>query len=287
MKIFIKLVTVFFFLFTPPLYASSSKDLMDIPFDAELQKGLENCLKQLNLTHAADSKHLSVGLVDITDPLAVRHAYINPNNMMYAASLPKIAILLGAFDRISNNKIVFDQNTRETLTRMIRNSSNQAATAMLNKVGKKYLADLLQSPRYKLYDPVKNGGLWVGKEYSKTGVWKRDPLNNLSHGATALQVARFYFMLDEGNLVTREYSQKMKVILGDPAISHKFVKGLKGIYPDSRIFRKSGTWKNYHSDSAIVEHDDRRYIAVAMAHNSQGGKWLSDLIVSMDNLIFQ
>ena len=214
-------------------------------------------------------------------------AYINPNEMMYAASLPKIAILLGAFERISNGEMSLDPKTRETMARMIRNSSNRAASEILNRVGKAYLADLLQSPRYRLYDPKKNGGLWVGKEYSKAGAWKRDPLHNLSHGATALQVARFYFMLQTGRLVSPELSRQMKSILANPAIEHKFVKGLKSIHPDSRIYRKSGTWKQYHSDSAIIEHDGRRYIAVALAKSRRGGKWLSDLIVAMDDLIFK
>jgi beta-lactamase class A len=260
---------------------------VDTPFDAKLQKGLVNCLKKMNLTQAAQAKQLSIGLVDITNPADIRHAYINPNNMMYAASLPKIAILLGAFDRISHHQMTLDTDTEESLTRMIRNSCNRSATAMLNRVGKGYLARLLQSPRYKLYDPAKNGGLWVGKEYAKAGVWKRDPINNLSHGATALQVARFYYMLETGQLVTPEYSRKMKSILGDPAIHHKFVKGLQAVFPDSRIFRKSGTWQDFHADSAIIEHDGRRYIAVAMAHDARGGKWLTDLIVSMDRLIFE
>jgi beta-lactamase class A len=170
---------------------------------------------------------------------------------------------------------------------MIRNSSNHAATEILNKVGKAYLADLLQSPRYRLYDPERNGGLWVGKEYSKSGTWKRDPLHNLSHGATALQVARFYYLLQTGRLVSPELSRQMKTILGNPAIEHKFVKGLKSVHPESRIYRKSGTWRQYHSDSAIIEHDGRRYIVVALAKSPRGGKWLADLIVAMDNLVFQ
>jgi beta-lactamase class A len=212
-------------------------------------------------------------------------AYINPNEMMYAASLPKIAILLGAFERIAKGEMTLDDDTQEKLSLMIRNSSNQAATEILNQVGKSYLADLLQSPRYRLYDPKRNGGLWVGKEYSKSGAWKRDPLHNLSHGATALQVARFYYMLQTGQLVSPEHSQQMKAILADPAIKHKFVKGLESKHPDSRIYRKSGTWKQFHSDSAIIEHDGRRYIAVALAKSPLGGKWLSDLIVALDDLI--
>jgi beta-lactamase class A len=79
----------------------------------------------------------------------------------------------------------------------------------------------------------------------------------------------------------------MKSILANPAIEHKFVKGLKSVHPDSRIYRKSGTWKQYHSDSAIIEHDGRRYIAVALAKSRRGGEWLSDLIVALDDLIFK
>ena len=273
-------------IFAGPVYAYRLPGDLSETCDPVLQKGLEKCLISLNLKKATNHKSLSIVLVDITDPSSPRMAHVNPNEMMYAASLPKIAILLGAFERVSNGEMTLDSQTRETMARMIRNSSNRAATEMLNRVGKAYLADLLQSSRYRLYDPEKNGGLWVGKEYSKAGAWKRDPLHNLSHGATALQVARFYYMLQTGQLVSPELSRQMKSILANPAIEHKFVKGLKSVHPDSRIYRKSGTWKQYHSDSAIIEHDGRRYIAVALAKSRRGGKWLSDLIVAMDDLIF-
>jgi len=286
-KRFIWLSIVLTLIVSGPVFAYRLPGDLSETCDPVLQKGLEKCLISLNLKKATNHKSLSIVLVDITDPASPRMAYINPNEMMYAASLPKIAILLGAFERISNGEMSLDPKTRETMARMIRNSSNRAASEILNRVGKAYLADLLQSPRYRLYDPKKNGGLWVGKEYSKAGAWKRDPLHNLSHGATALQVARFYFMLQTGRLVSPELSRQMKSILANPAIEHKFVKGLKSIHPDSRIYRKSGTWKQYHSDSAIIEHDGRRYIAVALAKNHRGGKWLSDLIVAMDDLIFK
>jgi beta-lactamase class A len=270
-----------------PVYAAQLPADLVQSCDPKLQKGLQQCLVKLKLDKAASHKSLSIVLVDITDPASPRMAYINPNEMMYAASLPKIAILLGAFERAAKGQMTLDEDTREKLALMIRNSSNQAATEMLNKVGKAWLANLLQSPRYRLYDPQKNGGLWVGKEYSKAGAWKRDPLHHLSHGATALQVARFYYLLQTGRLVSPELSRQMKTILGDPAINHKFVKGLKSVYPDSRIYRKSGTWGEYHADSAIIEHDGRRYIAVALAKSPQGGQWLSELIVAMDNLVFK
>lgn len=254
--------------------------------NSRLQAGLESCLRDLKLDRAAERKKLSVALVDITDPAQPKLAAVNGDQMMYAASLPKIAILLGAFERIAQGEMKFDRATEEKLTRMIRNSSNSAATEMLNQVGKAYLADLLQSDKYRLYDPQFNGGLWVGKEYGKAGAWKRDPLSNLSHGATAFQVARFYYLLETGQLVSPEMSLEMKTILSKPAIQHKFVKGLKS-RSGVEIFRKSGSWRQYHADSAIIEHNGRRYIAVALAEDTQGGEWLSRLIVGLDDLILQ
>jgi hypothetical protein len=199
--------------------------------------------------------------------------------------LPKIAILLGAFERIARGEMILDNGIHEKLTQMIRNSSNRAATEVLNRIGKSYLADLLQSAQYRFYDPALNGGLWVGKEYGTAAAWERDPLHNLSHGATAFQVARFYYLLETGKLISPKASKQMKEILGNPAIHHKFVRGLERARPDSRIYRKSGTWGRYHSDSAIVEHGKNRYIAVALAKSPRGEEWLSSLIVELDDLI--
>ncbi|GBC60431.1 hypothetical protein DENIS_1383 [Desulfonema ishimotonii] len=254
--------------------------------DPVLQQGLEARIDALSFRPAVADKSLCVALVDITDPVDPRMASLNGNQMMYAASLPKIAILLGAFERISRGEMALDRDTRDTLTRMIRNSSNSAATEMLNRVGRSFLLNLLQSPRYRLYDPDYNGGIWVGKPYGKSPAWKRDPLCNLSHGATVLQVARFYYLLENGRLVSPELSREMKAILGKPAIHHKFVRGLESARRNAEIYRKSGTWKQFHADSAIVERDGRRYIAVALARSPEGGRWLSRLIVALDDLIF-
>ena len=268
-----------------PVSAQQQNRSLGESCDPKLQKALVRRLGSIHLKNATQRKHLSVVIVDITDPASPRMAYVNPNEMMYAASLPKIAILLGAFEKIAEGEMVLNDETLEKLKLMIRNSSNEAATEILHRVGQEYLAELLQSPRYRLYDPEKNGGLWVGKDYGKAPAWKRDPLHNLSHGATALQVARFYYLLETGQLVSPELSKLMKSILADPAHEHKFVKGLKEVQPDSEIYRKSGTWGPYHSDSAIIEHHGRRYIAVALAKSAKGERWLQRLIVALDDII--
>ncbi|MGD8999949.1 MAG: serine hydrolase [Granulosicoccaceae bacterium] len=253
--------------------------------DARLQHDLEKAVIKLALDKAVRQGKLAVALVDITDAQHPRLASINGREMMYAASLPKIAILLGAFARIERGDMQLDAGTRETLVRMIRYSSNRAATTMLNRVGKEFLVDLLQSPRYALYDSKHDGGLWVGKEYGKHPAFKRDPLHNLSHGANVFQVARFYYLLETGQLVSPALSKEMKAILGRPGINHKFVRGLNNYRPGAQVYRKSGSWRHWHADSAIVERDGHRYIAVALANDNHGSKWLEQLIVAMDDLV--
>lgn len=251
--------------------------------DRALQKGLERSLERLGLMEAVRAKRLAVSVVDISDLKHPRVAAVNGDHMLYAASLPKIAILLGAFVEIERGRMKLDAETRETLTQMIRVSSNEAATAMLRRVGKQNLESILMSDRFRLYDPAYNGGLWVGKEYGDSPAYHRDPLHNLSHGATALQVARLYYMLETGQLIKPELARQMKEILGNPGIHHKFVKGLEET--GSRIFRKSGTWEQWHADSAIVERDGRRYIIVGLAEDRNGGQWLSELVKPVDAML--
>ncbi len=279
-----------FYIFTVTLLLFVSQTLaapadLDGAHDAILQQDLERHLRRMGLEQAVADGKLAVALVDITDEDHPRVAAVNGDKMMYAASLPKIAILFGAFKRIEAGEMRLDAETRDLLIEMIRHSSNQAASEMLDRVGKPWLARLLQSSPYRLYDPARNGGLWVGKAYGRNDLWKRDPLHHLSHGATALQVARFYYLLERGELVSPALTAEMMKILSKPGITHKFVKGLTGAYPNARIYRKSGTWKQWHADSALVEHDGKRYIAVALAESPEGGKWMTHLIVALDKMI--
>jgi beta-lactamase class A len=252
--------------------------------DPGLQQQLEASLAKLGLNKAVQSKKLNVALVDITDLEEPRVAAVNGNRMIYAASLPKIAILLGAFVEIENGNMKLDQSTRDSLTKMIRVSSNAEATRMLNKVGKQRVLDILQDDRFELYDKRVNGGLWVGKEYGKSPAFKRDPLHNLSHGATAMQVARFYYLLETNRLVNSKLTKVMKSMLGNPGIKHKFVKGLAD-YPNAHIYRKSGSWSKWHADSAIVEAEGHEYIIVGLAEDRSGGIWLSKIVKAIHSFM--
>ena len=253
--------------------------------DDGLQLDVERVLVKLGLDDDAREGRLSVALIDLSRQGEPRVASVNGDAMMYAASLPKIAILLAAFEKIEQGQMTLDESTEYRLGRMIKVSSNRYATEMMHQVGKEYIARVLLSPRYRLYDPEHNGGLWVGKDYAKSGLWRRDPLHNLSHGATAMQVARFYYLLATENLVTPEYSRKMREILEDSELDHKFVRALRHIDPDAAVSRKSGSWSTYHCDSVLVQREGHSYIAVALRQGSNGSHWLGRIITELDRMI--
>jgi beta-lactamase class A len=209
---------------------------------------------------------------------------LNGDEMMYAASLPKVGILLGALAEAESGRLPLDAAHLEAMHRMIRVSSNEDASRVLGWVGGERLLQWLQSDRFRLYDPAQGGGLWVGKGYGPQPAFRRDPLRNLSHGATAFQVARLYAMLAAGTLFRPDINALMLDILARPGIQHKFVRGLQGV-PDARIYRKSGTWKDTHADSALVEAAGRRYVMVAIAEHRDGGDWLVRLGERMHKLV--
>lgn len=252
--------------------------------DPSLQKGLEKVIGDLGLSQEVARGHLAVSLVDVTEAEHPRMAMLNGDEMLYAASLPKIAILLGTFVEAERGRITLDAKHIDTLTRMIRVSSNEAASEALRWVGGQRLIEILESPRFGFYEPRGKGGLWVGKSYGPDAAYQRDPVRNLSHGATAFQVARFYQMLAANALVNAQLTAQMKDIMSRPGIIHKFVKGLSGI-PGLEIFRKSGSWRDTHADSALVEANGRKYIMVGLAHSEQGGDWLVRLAPRLHELV--
>jgi beta-lactamase class A len=283
------LVAVFILLCLKPVHASDGdypalRKSIDPKFQAAFEKALDQEFGQ-DIWDLVKAKKVGIVLADITDPHKPRVAEVNGDVMLYAASLPKIAIVLGAFVQMERGKMTMDDKTRGLLNITVRKSSNKAATALLNQVGIENLAEILKSDRYRFYDPKYGGGLWVGRDYGGGNVWKRDPINHISHGASAMQAARFYYMGATGRLVAPQYQKDLEEVFSKPGISHKFVKGMKQKKAEAEIYRKSGSWRAFHADSGIITKKDKEYIIVALVEHPQGGEGLSELIVAVDNLM--
>jgi len=257
--------------------------LVDAEFQSKLNKVVAGNRKWSRLSKA---NKMAIGLVDMRDPYNVKFARVNGNNMMYAASLPKIAVLLAAMDAMEKGELKETPEIDADMKLMISRSDNAASTRMIDRLGYDKISSVLRDPQYDLYDEEYGGGLWVGKRYAKTGARNPDPLKGLSHAATATQVARYYYLMAYGKLVNFDRSKQMLDIMQDPALHHKFVNTLDTVAPSAKLFRKSGSWQTYHSDSVLVWGSTwRRYILVGLIDDADGEKILRQLVMEVDKMM--
>ncbi len=254
--------------------------------DPELQTELEARLNQNpEWARLIARKKMAVGLVDLSADTP-RFARVNGNRMMYAASLPKIAILLGVYASLEDGSLEETEEIHQDLADMIRVSSNAAATRLIDRVGMKKIQAVLQDPQFGFYDEERGGGLWVGKRYAKSGPRVGDPMNNISHGATATQVCRFFYLLSEGRLINEQRSAQMLADLADPKLHHKFVSQVEDLAPRAKLFRKSGTWQKWHSDAIMVRGTLwRDYILVGLIESENGEAILREVLPAVEELI--
>jgi beta-lactamase class A len=276
-----RLLAVFLLLFS--LNAIATAPPLPEKGTGSLQRGLERVLREQGLSQAVKDQRLAVALVRLEKGDATALAMVNGNQMMYAASLPKIAILYGAAVAIDEGRVKLTPALHQDINDMIRYSCNACSNRVLDRIGRFEVLDLLQSGPYPFYDRDHGGGLWIGKDYAKASAFRRDPLKGFSHGATAWQVARWYYRMYNGDLASEAGTALMKEALVSPAINHKLVRGLRSRVTDV-IFRKSGTWKEYHADSVLVESNGDVYILVVLVRDSRGERWIQRLAPALHDL---
>ncbi len=175
------------------------------------------------LAVSAGGGKMAVGLVDLANPKAPRLAQVNGTTMMYGASLPKLMVLLAAFQGFEDGSLKETPEIHRDLIEMIRRSSNPAASQMIGRIGLKKIEALSQDRRYGFYDPQQGGGIWLGGTYSRGGEENPEPMTGLSFTATAYQLCRFYYLLAYGRLISPERSGQMLKILAFPDLPGKFV----------------------------------------------------------------
>lgn len=249
-----------------------------------LQQNLEKGLLAAGFGEALQRGKLGMSVVDMSGDQGRLYAGVNDDVMMYAASLPKIAILLAVMREVEKGRLRWSESLKSRLSAMITQSSNGAASWATNLVGLHRIARTVQHPALCFYDPP-HGGLWMGRAYSRGARANRDPLGNLSHAATARQAARFYAMLDARIILSRRGSRRMLEMMSPPRINHKLVKGL-GDRPEVEFLaRKSGSWRTFHADSALIQHQDSRYVVVVLSDLADGDQVVQQLARLVDDLI--
>lgn len=255
----------------------------DTATDPALQTQLEALDTRLRAKHGMEPGQTSVGVLDLN---TLRLALVRPDRIDYAASVPKIAILLAWFQLHPEAATGLDPATRHELGLMIKVSDNALAAKYSQLLGLKNIQQVLGS--YGLYDAARGGGLWMGKHYGKGTERYPDPVGGHSHAATVRQLLRYYLLLEQGRLVSPAASATMREIFASPDIAHvqdKFVKGLSG--RDVQVLRKAGWWEAWFLDTAVVTGGGRHYIVAAMTRHPKGDDYLVEFAAVVDDLLKQ
>jgi beta-lactamase class A len=253
----------------------------DTATDPALQAQLEALDVRLRAQYGMEATHTSVGVLDLN---TLRLALVRPDRIDYAASVPKIAILLAWFQQHPEAATSLDPATRHELGLMIKVSDNTLAAKYSQLLGLKNIQQVLDS--YGLYNAARGGGLWMGKHYGKGTERYTDPLGGHSHAATVRQLLRYYLLLEQGRLVSPAASAAMRGIFASPDIAHvqdKFVKGLAN--RDVRVLRKAGWWEDWFLDTGVVTGGGRHYLLVAMTRHPKGDDYLAEFATAVDDLL--
>lgn len=251
------------------------------PVDPKLQAELEIIDADLRAGYGMTTDQAAVGVLDLK---TLRLAMIHPDRGEYAASVPKIGILLAYFQLHPQAATNLDAQTRHELGLMVKASDNEIAAKFSREMGLRQIQAVLDS--YHFYDKDHGGGIWFGKHYGRGGERIGDPLGDNSHAATVRQLLRYFLLLEQGKLISPVASKAMRAIFASPDIPHdriKFVRALSG--RNVQIIRKWGTWEDWRHDAAIVTGHRRHYILVALTHHPKGDEYLVDLAKSVDDLM--
>jgi beta-lactamase class A len=253
----------------------------DAPVDPSVQAKLEKIDAELRGKYGMSSEQTAVGVLDLN---TLRLAMIHPDREEYAASVPKVGILLAYFQLHPEAATNLNPQTRHELALMVKLSNNEAAEKLSRELGLKQIQAVLDA--YHFYDANHGGGIWVGKHYGKGDERYGDPVGNHAHAATVRQLLRYFLMLEQGKLVSPAASQAMREIFASPDIPHdniKFVKGFAG--RDVQIIRKWGSWEDWLHDAAVVTGGGRHYILVSLTKHPKGDDYLVDLAKAVDGLL--
>jgi beta-lactamase class A len=249
--------------------------------DPALQAQIEALDARLREKFGMTPDQTAAGVLDLkTQWLAMIH----PDRGEYAASIPKIGILLAYFELHREAALELDDETRHQLGLMVKASSNEMATHFSRALGLKKIQEVIN--RFGFHDPARGGGLWMGKHYGVEGERYGDPLGDNSHAATIRQLLRFFLHLEQGKLISPKASETMRAIFASPEIPHdeiKFVKGLAG--RDLEIIRKWGSWETWLHDCAVVKAAGKHYILAALIHHEKGDDYLEEFAAAVDELL--
>ncbi len=273
--------------------------------DPSLETAVRGVLKATGLDSALEQGRLGVTVIDLCDTTPLGCS-LNGSKPFYAASIAKTLVLCSAFRMRQEvrhghrtirpqwtrllvsrgGSIAFSDTADRLLRNMIRSSSNQAATSLINSIGLPYIDSCAVA--LGLHD-AHSGGLWLGAPFGPGPSYRRDPVSGLSHACSADALAHLFALLAQHALVDSTASVEMRSILGRTNINNRFHRALRKVHPDASIYRKTGTWCGgtdvWAHEACLVERGGVRYVAAVTCRGADCPGSLDRFIVPLDAAI--
>ena len=149
------------------------------PVDSVLQAQFDRIDADLRARYGMTTEQAAAGVLDLK---ALRLAMIHPDRGEYAASVPKIGILLAYFQLHPQAATNLGGQTRHQLGLMVKVSDNEMASKFSQEMGLRQIQEILNS--YHFYDEDHGGGIWIGLTSPFTVVRKEhDDADDFQKGA--------------------------------------------------------------------------------------------------------
>lgn len=263
---------------------------------------LDSALRRSALDTSVAAGRVGATLVDLGDSTrAPAGCSRGGSRTMYGASITKTLALSAAYQARRDGReglrppgalfagrgenLQFTEAAAALLRRMIRNSSNAAATEVIRALGLPYIDSV--AVRQGLYDVASGGGLWLARPYGAGGYYRPDPVARVSHAASADALVRYFILLDQSLLIDSASSGEMLDILGTSAINNRFFRALRTAKPTTQMYRKTGTYSSkgrfWAHEAALVRRGPVRYAVAVMCEGAGCASRLASFIVPLDD----
>ncbi|QOJ13446.1 MAG: DUF1460 domain-containing protein [Planctomycetia bacterium] len=252
---------------------------VDTPVEPALQAVIERIDAEVATELGIPDEKRAIGVLDLQTGA---FAAVRPDAIFYGASVPKISIAHAMLERFGHQFMEYDQLLFDKMGRMLKRSDNAIAAEFSQGVTLEYIMDLQCGDKYRFYDKD-HGGLWTGKHYGVDAPRVGDPVGGHSHAVTVRQCLRFYLLMEQGKLVNARLSATLQALFASPMLAfhnHNFVAGLRG--RNATLIRKSGTWEDWHLDTARVRHNGRTYLVAGATHHPRGEDYLAKVAARID-----
>lgn len=262
--------------------------------DAVVKKVYDRTISELDASTLLTDM-ISISVIDLGDPLHPRIGAMKGDTPWYPASVVKMPFMVYAMDLIQKGEVIYDDELRDQMAKMIGPSSNVATQYVVDRITKTTGGESLEGPaleewlraRYRPYNYFTSLDLdelfvlqktWdslpTGRDMDLLGK-KVEYHYELSNKMTTNDTARLLYLIDRRAIVSPGACDHMLDLMAREPGEINLETGRyfvirHGVPPGSKVWAKDGSTDFQRHDAGIVElPGGRKFVLVVFTHYRQ------------------